>query len=156
MCQAVFGRQLSALVPVSPGYYPAAMVLFPLAVWAALRFGLRGATLFTLLVSVAAVWGTVQGNGPFVDGTLTSSLLRWWIFVNVITVTSLLLSASQSERDEARDGAIRDRDFTRAILDAEGALVLATSGGRLVLPAADLHFAAPALAGEGSVHAAGH
>ena len=41
-------------------------------------------------------------------------------------------------------------------IDADGALVLATAAGRLVLPAADLHFAAPALAAEGSVHAAGH
>jgi len=124
LCAAIFGDRLFGMLPLSPGYYPAAMALFPLAVWAALRFGLRGATLFTLLVSVAAVWGTVQGHGPFVDGTLTSSLLRWWVFANVITVTSLLLTASQSERDAARDGAIRDRDFTRAILDAEGALVV--------------------------------
>lgn len=41
-------------------------------------------------------------------------------------------------------------------IDADGALVLATSDGRLVLPAADLHFATPAIAGEGGGHAAGH
>lgn len=128
LCEAIFGRHFRAAVPLVPGYYPAALALFPLAVWAALRFGLRGATLFTLLVSVAAVWGTLQGNGPFVDGTQTSSLLRWWLFANVITVTSLLLAASQSERDQARVEAIRDRDFTSAILDAEGALVVVLDG----------------------------
>lgn len=123
---------LSALVfsdalaprPVGPGYYPAAMALFPLAVWAALRFGLRGATLVTLLVTGMAIWGTVRGVGPFVDGGQTGSLLRWWVFANVITVTGLLLAASQSERDLARAQAIRDRDFGEAVLDAEGALVV--------------------------------
>lgn len=132
LCAAIFSRAFDAqlalvpgLVPgAMPGYYPASLALFPLAVWAALRFGLRGATLLTLLVSVAAVGGTVRGIGPFVDGGETSSLLRWWLFANVITVTSLLLASSQSERDQARAEAIRDRDFSSAILDAEGALVV--------------------------------
>lgn len=124
LCATIFHHLFDGALPVAPGYYPAALTLFPLAVWAALRFGLRGATLFTLLVSVAAVWGTVRGIGPFVDGTQTSSLLRWWVFANVITVTSLLLAASQSERDQARIEAIRDRDFSTAILDSEGALVV--------------------------------
>lgn len=124
LCGAIFGRLFEGALNFVPGYYPAALALFPLAVWAALRFGLRGATLLTWLVSVAAVWGTVHGFGPFVDGAQTSSLLRWWIFANVITVTTLLLCASQSERDAARSDAIRDRDFSSAILDAEGALVV--------------------------------
>jgi PAS domain S-box-containing protein len=123
---------LSALVfsdalaptPAGPGYYPAALALFPLAVWSALRFGLRGATLVTLLVTAAAIWGTVRGIGPFADGGQTGSLVRWWVFANVITVTGLMLAASQSERDLARAQAIRDRDFSTAVLDAEGALVV--------------------------------
>jgi PAS domain S-box-containing protein len=66
----------------------------------------------------------VRGIGPFADGEQTGSLLRWWVFANVITVTGLLLAASQSERDLARAQAIRDRDFSTAVLDAEGALVV--------------------------------
>jgi PAS domain S-box-containing protein len=132
LCEVVFGGPLLHGLAATPGYYPASLALFPLAVWAALRFGQRGATLLTLLVTVAAVWGTVRGAGPFVDGGLTSSLVRWWVFANVITVTSLLLAASQSERDRARAQAIRDRDFGSAILDAEGALVVVLDGqGRI-------------------------
>jgi PAS domain S-box-containing protein len=121
---ALVFSDLLAPASAGPGYYPAALALFPLAVWAALRFGLRGATLVTLLVTAAAIWGTVRGLGPFADGGQTGSLLRWWVFANVITVTGLLLAASQSERDIARAQAIRDRDFGTAILDAEGALVV--------------------------------
>lgn len=132
LCELVFGGALLHGLTAAPGYYPASLALFPLAVWAALRFGQRGATLLTLLVTLAAVWGTVRGAGPFVDGGLTSSLVRWWVFANVITVTSLLLAATQSERDRARAQAIRDRDFGSAILDAEGALVVVLDGqGRI-------------------------
>ena len=132
LCELVFGGALLHGMTATPGYYPASLALFPLAVWAALRFGQRGATLLTLLVTIAAVWGTVRGVGPFVDGGLTSSLVRWWVFANVITVTSLLLAATQSERDRARAQAVRDRDFGSAILDAEGALVVVLDGvGRI-------------------------
>ncbi len=125
-----------ALAPAAPrlaaGYYPASLALFPLAVWAALRFGVRGATAVTLLVTLAAIWGTVRGMGPFADGEQTGSLVRWWVFANVITVTGLLLAASQSERDRARAQAIRDRDFSTAVMDAEGALtVVLDAEGRI-------------------------
>lgn len=119
LCAAVFGDAGW----VNQGYYPASLALFPLAVWAALRFGLRGATLLTLVLSAAAIAGTVQGFGPFVDEGETGSLLRWWLFANVITVTSLVLAASRAERDRAQAQAIQDRDFASAVLDAEGALV---------------------------------
>ena len=119
LCAAIFG----GLGWVNEGYFPASLALFPLAVWAALRFGLRGATLLTLLLSAAAITGTVHGFGPFVDSGDTDSLLRWWLFANVITVTSLVLAASRAERDRAQTQAIQDRDFADAVLDAEGALV---------------------------------
>lgn len=132
LCSIVFGALLSGS-HLAPGYFPAALTLFPLVVWAALRFGLRGATLVTLLVSVAAVWGTVRGLGPFVEGDRAGSLLRWWLFANVITVTGLLLAASQSERDAARAQAVSDRDFATAVLDAEGAIVVVLDAdGRIV------------------------
>lgn len=119
LCAAIFG----GLGWVSQGYYPASLALFPLAVWSALRFGLRGATLLTLVMSAAAIAGTVHGFGPFVDDADTASLLRWWLFANVITVTSLVLAASRGERDRAQAQAIQQRDFADAVLDAEGALV---------------------------------
>lgn len=107
-----------------PGNDFAALALFPIVIWAALRFGLRGATLATVLISLAAIAGTVHGAGPFAVGNQTDSLTRWWLFANVISVTGLLLASSQMERDRARAEAVRDRDFSNAIFDAEGALLL--------------------------------
>lgn len=129
VCAAVFG----GLGGVRQGDYPAALAIFPLTVWAALRFGLRGATAVTLAVSVSAVWSTVHGLGPFVDSSGVDSLVRWWVFANVITVTGLVLSASRSERAQAEAELASERDFFSAVLDVQGALVLVLDrAGRIV------------------------
>jgi len=118
--EAVFG----GFGMVREGYYPASLALFPLAVWAALRFGLRGATALILAVSVFAIWGTVLGRGPFVVDGGVDSLVRWWVFANIITVTSLVLAASRSEREHAQLALERERDFVATVLDTEAAIVL--------------------------------
>lgn len=118
--EAVFG----GFGVIREGYYPASLALFPLAVWAALRFGLRGATALILGVSVFAIWGTVLGRGPFVVDGGVDSLVRWWVFANVITVTSLVLAASRSEREHAQRALERERDFVATVLDTEAAIVL--------------------------------
>lgn len=128
-CSAVFG----GLGWVREGDYPAALAIFPLTVWAALRFGPRGATGVTLAVSVSAVWSTVHGRGPFVDTSSVDSLVRWWAFANVITVTGLVLAAARSERARAEAELASERDFFSAVLDVQGALVLILDpGGRVV------------------------
>ena len=127
--EAVFG----GFGMIREGYYPASLALFPLAVWAALRFGLRGATALTLVVSVFAIWGTVHGRGPFVVDVGVDSLVRWWVFANIITVTSLVLAASKSEREHAQRALERERDFVSTVLDAAGAIVLVLDrGGRIL------------------------
>ena len=127
--EAVFGGL--GLIP--HGYYPAALALFPLVMWGALRFGLRGATSVTLIISMAAIWGTSQGRGPFVLDSGVDSLVHWWVFANVITITSLVLAASRAERARAQHELERERDFVSTVLDTESALVAVIDGeGRIV------------------------
>ena len=61
----------------------------PLLVWAALRFGLRGATAALLLTLGIGVWGAAQSHGPFVGETLNESLLQLQIFMSILSVTAL-------------------------------------------------------------------
>jgi signal transduction histidine kinase len=75
--------------------------LLPLLIWAALRFGVRGATGATLLVAVAAVWSTAVGRGPFVRGELHEGLALLQGFMSVVAVTFLALSAVIAERQRA-------------------------------------------------------
>jgi len=55
--------------------YPLAYLPFPFLVWGALRFGQRGATAGTLLVSALAVHSLVHGRGPFATIAERDSLM---------------------------------------------------------------------------------
>jgi signal transduction histidine kinase len=78
---------------------PVAYLAFPGLLWAALRFGQRGATLSVALVSVMVVWQTVHHNGPFSYHSLTQSLLSTQLFIVVATLSVLCLAAVVSERE---------------------------------------------------------
>jgi two-component system, NarL family, sensor histidine kinase FusK len=84
------------------GYYPAALAVFPLVIWAALSFGQLGASLLSLTVSMLAVVGTAEGTGPFVIDQPVDSLVRWCVFAIVVAVTGLLLAASVHEQRRAQ------------------------------------------------------
>jgi PAS domain S-box-containing protein len=88
----------------SPLAYAQVFLLFPLGVWAALRFGSQGAALSTLFIAAASIWGTVTGHGAFIsreDGR-TVDLLELQLFLAIIAFTGLLLAASRAERKSAR------------------------------------------------------
>lgn len=83
-------------------------VIFPFMIWAALRFGQRGAATAAFLVSGIAIWGTVQGMGPFSRQSLNDSLVLLQTFTGVLALTSLILAAATIERRKATD-ALRQR-----------------------------------------------
>lgn len=81
--------------------YPLAYMLIPLLVWAAFRFGSRGATLSMFLISAIAILGTVRGLGSFATTDLNQSLMGLQSFIAVVVFTSLVLVAVLSERSQA-------------------------------------------------------
>jgi two-component system, cell cycle sensor histidine kinase and response regulator CckA len=83
--------------------------LFPLLIWAALRFELRGVTLVMAVASIFAVAGTLQGYGPYGATTLSSGLVVTQAFLGVTAVTGLILAAVTSERRRATD-VLRESD----------------------------------------------
>jgi len=78
-----------------------AHLLFPVLIWAAVRFGPRGGTATILVISVFAIWGTLSGHGPFIGATPGSSLLKLQIFMAVASITTQVLAATSMERAEA-------------------------------------------------------
>ena len=76
-------------------------MLFPLLIWASIRFGVRGATAATFAVSVLAIWGTARGHGPFVHARLATGLVFLQVFMAVVSVTTLSLAVAVAERDRA-------------------------------------------------------
>jgi integral membrane sensor domain MASE1 len=76
-------------------------LVFPALLWAALRFGPRGAASAILIICSIAIWNTAQNDGPFVRDSLTDSLLATQLFIGIAAATSLLLAAVTAERIRA-------------------------------------------------------
>jgi PAS domain S-box-containing protein len=94
-------------------------LLFPFVVWAALRFGARGASLMTLTVATMAVWHTVQGAGPFAGATAGRTLFQVGCYLGAVAVTGLALaSAVWLERDRATRALQQSEERLRLALDA--------------------------------------
>ncbi|MET0594546.1 MAG: MASE1 domain-containing protein [Polyangiaceae bacterium] len=122
----IFGREAPALV-IGHAYF-----FFPLLMWAALRFGPRGATLATFLCAVIAIAGTALGEGPFVRATLHQSLLVLQLFMGIMATTFLVFGASILERRRAmRDLEVAQRGLETRV--EEGTLALHRANERLVL-----------------------
>jgi len=81
--------------------YPLEYLCIPFLIWAAFRFGRRMAATATCVLASIAIWGTLQGYGPFSRETLNTSLLLAQSFVGIVAVTSLALAAEVSERKRA-------------------------------------------------------
>ena len=97
--------------------YP--FLLFPFVIWAALRFGARGVTLLTFMLSVVAVWHTVHGNGPFLSATPLETLFAITTYLSIVAVTGLSLAAAVTfERDRASKALMESQDQLRRSLDA--------------------------------------
>jgi PAS domain S-box-containing protein len=84
--------------------------LLPPLVWAALRFGRRGAACAIVATSLIALFGTLQEGGPFTGGTINEALLVMQVFVIVITLTILVLAAGTRERERVELDLLRSRD----------------------------------------------
>lgn len=86
-----------ALVPSGP------YLLFPLMLWAGLRFGAVGSATSTLAVASVAIWHTSLGQGPFVDATAgaAAAVLDTYAFLAVAGVSSLIAATALQERQDA-------------------------------------------------------
>jgi len=91
-----------------------AYLVFPVLVWAALRFWQPGAAAVSLAVAAVAISYTTNGEGPFVRANPDDSLLLAQTFFGVTGVTVLLLAAVITERRRAEEtveqiaGALQD------------------------------------------------
>ncbi len=81
--------------------YPLEYLAIPPLLWAAFRFGQRGAVTLAFVLSSIALWGTRHGLGPFVRSDPNESLLLLQAFMGTITLTALILASIISARQRA-------------------------------------------------------
>jgi signal transduction histidine kinase len=97
-------------------------IVFPVLLWAALRFGPRGAATAVLVVCSITVWNTAQNDGPFVRDSITDSLLATQLFIAISALTSLLLAAVTAERTHAALALTASESSQRTLAGEQAAL----------------------------------
>jgi diguanylate cyclase (GGDEF)-like protein/PAS domain S-box-containing protein len=113
---------VTSLRVVGPVGYP--YLALPLVAWGAVRFGLPGATLATLVTAVAMATRAGLGHGPFAAST--TELLRLDAFLAMMAFSGLVVATVVAERNgaaarlEAANRGLEDRVRQRtAALDAD-------------------------------------
>ena len=76
-------------------------VLFPLLVWAALRFGQRGAVTAVFIVAALGVWGTINGSVVIEGASTTETVQVLQALLAVVAVAVMIMSAAVEERTRA-------------------------------------------------------
>ena len=88
-------------------------LVFPVLVWAAIRFGQRMCVTATFLISATAIAATALRLGPFARPQLHESLLALQVFLGVVAIGVMLLGAVVTERSRVQEAlreavAVRD------------------------------------------------
>ena len=88
---------------ISQSNYALEYLVIPLLLWPAFRFGPRETALCVLGLAAIAVWGTLQGFGPFGREDPNVALLLVQTFAGVAAVTSATIAALVDERRRLND-----------------------------------------------------
>jgi len=110
--------------PAGPETSPALLYSpIPLLIWAALRFGLGGMSASMLLITVIAIWGTMQGRGPFMTQTPSENAFALQSFILVAAAGVLLLAVAIEDERRSKE----------ALRVTEQRMSLATESAQLAL-----------------------
>ena len=93
----IFGPGVASHIPS----LPLTFAILPFIVWAAFRFRQRKVATLNALVCASAIWSTLEGSGPFAQGSLNESLLLLLAFMGTVVTTGLVLSAVIGDRGRA-------------------------------------------------------
>ncbi|MEV6760470.1 MASE1 domain-containing protein [Streptomyces sp. NPDC051105] len=93
----------AVMVPVATrSSMNALFLVYPLLIWAALRFRLAGSMLCALFASVMAAVAATQGVGAFARLSPVEVMLKLQLFNGALALTALLLSAVITEQRNTR------------------------------------------------------
>jgi len=91
------------------GYFSSTLIdslpylLIPFLLWLAFRFDLLAAITATLVASLISIYFTIHNSGPFIQSNTTDTMLLLQIFIGVISISTIVLSATVAERQVAQN-----------------------------------------------------
>ena len=86
----------------------------PFLLWAAVRFGPRGACAALMGTTSLSVWGAIQGRGPFAPDAPTENLLELQVFLVAVSIPVLLL-ASMIEQQRRTAAALTESETRKSV-----------------------------------------
>jgi PAS domain S-box-containing protein len=96
---------------IPSGFLPALIELpLPFVLWAAVRFGAKGAGSAILLVTVILIWRALNGPSLFLTGNAETNVVALQVFVLGLSVPILLLGASIEQTRRAEKVAKESED----------------------------------------------
>lgn len=103
---------------VSNGNYSVEFLVLPYLLWCAFRFNKRETATALFLLSEIAIWGTLNGFGPFAKGaSVNASLFLLQAYMNTLAVTILMLAAAVIQQRQAEESAQKSEDRYRTLVD---------------------------------------
>jgi PAS domain S-box-containing protein len=91
-------------LPAGPDTSPALLYApVPLLIWAALRFGIGGMSGCMLIITIAAIWGTMQGRGPFLTQTPEENALALQLFLLMVATPLTLLAVAIGDERQSKE-----------------------------------------------------
>ncbi|MDB6039569.1 MAG: sensor histidine kinase response regulator, and, putative heme-binding [Verrucomicrobiales bacterium] len=103
--------------------YPLAYLPYPFLVWAALRFGQRGAATGTFIVSILAIHSFLHNCGPFVMRTERDGLILMGCYLGILAITTMLLAAAATEREDALSAVSESEKRYRAVVEDQSEMI---------------------------------
>ena len=110
---------------VASAFLPVLLFLpLPLVLWAAVRYGEKGASGAILVVTVVLTWRTLHGSGLLLDADPERSVLALQLFLTGLAIPVLLLGALI---DELRGAENTMRSFERRTTSGAGSRAISTT-----------------------------
>ena len=109
---------------IATGYIPALLYLpLPIIVWAAVRFGAKGASGAIMVVSLVLIWRTLNGPSPFAVGSAEANVFAMQLFLIGLSTPILLLGSAIEETRHA-ETVTREREVRISVAAASSSVGL--------------------------------
>ena len=100
-------------------------MVFPIVIWLAFRFNLRGMTSALTMLAVTTIWILLHGNGfvTFKNMNITEHLVNFQVFLSVLTFTGLLVNTIVAERKLGKDALKESESRYQSLVESQSDVI---------------------------------